>query len=349
MRISEYKELYHLLRAKLASSGQTAGGSLSVAENAGVPLEEAVANPLVRSMLQRIGLVPPEHNPEAAADAVRKISHAVGEPDETLAATLLQYAAGPRGDGVGAVCGPEPRCRECPAKIQCRHRSPRSTIKSLPEEERPRERLIHGGEDKLSDSELLAIIIRNGTPEASALELARALVSTYKNFRQMSAASVADLCAVKGIGPAKAAQIKAALAIARRFSQEKLSPGKKFGGSRDVFEHFSELLRDEKKETFWAVLLDQKNQVIRVDPVSVGSLVESLVHPREVFRNAIRESAAAILFVHNHPSGDPQPSQEDLEVTKKLVLTGQIVGIRVLDHVIIGSGAFVSLKAQGLM
>jgi DNA repair protein RadC len=226
---------------------------------------------------------------------------------------------------------------------------PRPTIKSMPEQERPRERLISGGDEQLSDCELLAIIIRDGTPEASALELARTLISKYETFRAMSAASIADLCAVKGIGPAKAAQIKAALAIARRFAQQKLAPGKRFGGSRDVFEYFCERLRDEKKETFWSVLLDQKNKIIKVDPVSVGSLAESLVHPREVFRNAVRESAASVLFVHNHPSGDPRPSPEDIEITKKLALTGDIVGIKVLDHVIIGGEEFVSMKGQGMM
>ena len=345
MRRSEYKEFYHLLRAKLAPQG---GSASVVAEGRRVPLQEALANPHVRTMLQRIGLTSAGRADDAAV-GVRKISHAVGEPDEAVAATLLQYAAGPQGDGAGAICGQPPHCRECPPKIQCRHRSPRPTIKSLPEDERPRERLLHGGEDQLSDSELLAIIIRDGTPEASALELARSLVSKYQTFRQMSAAPLADFYEIKGIGPAKAAQIKAALAIGRRLSEKKLTPGKKFIGSQDVFDHFSELLRDEKKETFWSVLLDQKNQVIKLDRISVGSLMESLVHPREVFRNAIRESAAAILFVHNHPSGDPQPSQEDIEVTKKLVQTAQIVGIRVLDHVIIGSGGFVTLKGQGLM
>jgi len=343
VRRSEYKELYHLLRAKLGSPGPS-----SVAEDRGASLEQVLANPHVRSMLQRIGLASPAR-PAAVADAVRKIAHAVGEPDEAVAATLLRYAAGPDGDGRQAVCGPEPRCRECPPKIQCRHRTPHATIKSLPEDQRPRERLIHGGEDQLSDPELLAIIIRDGTPEASALQLAHALVGKYKTFRRLSAASLADLCAIKGIGPAKAAQIKAALAIARRLEGDKLPPGEKFGGSHDVFQYFSERLRDEKKETFWTVLLDQKNHIIKVDRVSVGSLVESLVHPREVFRNAIRESAASILFVHNHPSGDPQPSQEDIEVTKKLVQTGQIVGIQVLDHVIIAGEEFLSLKGQGLM
>lgn len=327
MKDSTYRELYRLMQQKC-------GG---VAEGGATALAVIATSTSVRTMLERIGLL---RGDSTVTSIVEKLSRAAEVPEEAVAATLLRYVS---------VCGVEPHCDQCPPELECRYRSPHATIKSLPEDERPRERLLRSGEEVLSDSELLAIIIRDGTPQASAIELGRRLIARYKTFRAMSAASVAELCSVPGIGPAKAAQIKAALAIARRFAGEKLLPGKKIGGSRDVFEHFHETLRDEKKETFWAVLLDQKHKVIREDRISVGSLAESLVHPREVFRNAIRESAAAIIFVHNHPSGDPSPSPQDIEVTKKLVQTGLIVGINVLDHVIIGGGEYVSLKSRGLM
>jgi DNA repair protein RadC len=340
-----HKLVYDLLRAKLAS----VGGAVREAQAAA--LDTTKGNPQVSVMLKRIGLLRggKAGEKEAVEAAIRKISAAAGETEDAVARTIVQYAVGPRGDGVGAICGVTPRCAECPPRLPCRHRSPHPTIKSLPEDERPRERLIQGGDEPLTDSELLAIIIRDGTPEASALELARRLVSRYQSFRQMDTASITDLCAVKGIGPAKAAQIKAALAIGRRLNRSPLAPRKKLAGAQAVFEHFCEMLRDKSKETFWSVLLDQKNQIIKTDRVSVGSLSESLVHPREVFRAAIREASANVVFVHNHPSGDPQPSQEDIEITKKLVQAGQIVGIPVLDHVVIAGDRYVSMKSLGMM
>jgi DNA repair protein RadC len=165
----------------------------------------------------------------------------------------------------------------------------------------------------------------------------------------MTSAAVAELCDVPGIGPAKAAEILAVGELARRFAANPLTPGSRFTSSRQVFEHFHERLRDRKKEVFLTLMLDSKNRVLREIQISEGSLNASIVHPREVFQPVIRESAAAVLFVHNHPSGDPEPSREDLELTTRLRDAGALMGVRVLDHIIIGSGRYISLADRGLM
>ncbi len=223
------------------------------------------------------------------------------------------------------------------------------TIKDWPEDERPRERLIMHGAESLSNAELLAIILRTGDAytKKTALDHARALLNRFKCFRAIGSATIAELCEFKGIGVAKAAQIMAAMEIARRFSTERLEDGIPFRSSRDVFNHFHERLRDKKKEIFIVLLLDGKNRRIKDITVSQGSLTASLVHPREVFNPVVRESAASIILVHNHPSGDPEPSMEDREITARLKEVGDLLGIKVLDHVIIGSGRYMSFADEG--
>ncbi|MGR3311119.1 MAG: RadC family protein [Candidatus Brocadiales bacterium] len=222
-------------------------------------------------------------------------------------------------------------------------------MKQLPEDERPRERLIKGGEEGLTDAELLGIIIRDGTPAYSAVDLARRLLTKYGDFRTLSTKTITELSKLHGIGPAKAAQIKAVMAIARRFSTVSLKPGSQFKRSQDIFAHFHEQLRDKKQETFLVVLLDSKNRIIKDARISTGGLSQSLVHPRDVFNPAIKESAAAVVFVHNHPSGDPSPSKEDIELTQRLKEASHVVGIKILDHVIIGNGCYTSFKDEGLL
>ncbi|MDN3515555.1 MAG: DNA repair protein RadC [Candidatus Brocadia sp.] len=226
----------------------------------------------------------------------------------------------------------------------------RPTIKQLPTHERPRERLIQSGDEHLTDAELLGIIIRDGTQDYSAVDLARKLLSEYGDFRRLSTASVSELCETKGIGPARAAQIKAALAIAKRLTETSIRPQQQFKCSSDIFRHFHEQLREKKQEVFLAVLLDNKNRIIKVEAdVTKGSLTSSIAHPREAFKAAIKESAASVIFVHNHPSGDPEPSKEDIQITQRLSEAGNIVGIKVLDHIIIGNGSFVSFKDKGII
>jgi DNA repair protein RadC len=154
---------------------------------------------------------------------------------------------------------------------------------------------------------------------------------------------------VKGIGPAKIAQVKACLEIARRLGNHRWHPGESLRSSEEVFHHFRETLAREKREQFYVVLLNNKNKKIREVKVSEGSLTASLVHPREVYNPVIRDSAAAVIFVHNHPSGDPAPSPEDIEITRRLKEVGEVIGVRVLDHVVIGHDRYFSFSDKGML
>ncbi|HLN84393.1 MAG TPA: DNA repair protein RadC, partial [Candidatus Binatia bacterium] len=184
------------------------------------------------------------------------------------------------------------------------------TIKNWPQADRPREKLLAQGSRVLSEAELLAIILRNGNASTgeSAMDHARVLLGHFGGLQGIDAASVGELSAVKGIGPAKVAQIKASLEIGRRMGAQKWETGQPLRSSEDVYRHFRDHLAGEKRELFYVVLLNNKNRKIREVKISEGSLTASLVHPREVYNPVIRDSAAAVIFVHNHPSGDPAPS-----------------------------------------
>ncbi|MBT0663994.1 DNA repair protein RadC [Geobacter pelophilus] len=224
-------------------------------------------------------------------------------------------------------------------------------IKLWPEGERPRERLLKNGAEGLSDAELLALIIRTGdfSAKVSAIDLGRELLRKFGDLRGLAQASVAEICRIKGTGPAKAASIKAALELAGRCSSESLSSGDRYTAPSQIFQHFQNRFKNRKKEHVVALLLDGKNRIIREVPISEGSLNQSIIHPREVFNPAVRDSAAAIILVHNHPTGDPTPSREDLELTRRLKEAGELMGIRVLDHVIIGDKNYVSLADKGYL
>lgn len=224
-------------------------------------------------------------------------------------------------------------------------------IKEWPADERPREKLLALGAEQLTDAELLALIIRTGDSgsKQSAVDLARGLLCRFGSLRQLSTAGIAELCQQPGIGPAKAAEVQALFQIARRFADSRLQPGQAYRSSRDAFAHFHARLCDYRKEVFLALLLDSKNRLIREVQISEGSLNSSIVHPREVFAPVLRESASAVLFIHNHPSGDPTPSREDVEITERLKHVGEIMGVRVLDHIIIGNGEYTSLADRGML
>jgi DNA repair protein RadC len=226
-----------------------------------------------------------------------------------------------------------------------------SSIKNWPEDERPRERLIKYGEDKLSDASLLGILIGSGdhSTRKNAVDLSRDLLSMFTDFHRIDQASISELCKVKGIGPAKAAQIKAALEVGKRMSSQ--SSGKKLQmtSSRCFVEHFSPFMKNLKKEIVKLVLLNPKLFVIKDLTISEGSLNASIMHPREVMIPAIKESAASFAVLHNHPSGDPSPSQQDMEITHRLNKTGQIIGIKMMDHIIIGDNNFFSFSDEGLL
>ncbi|MCM0081138.1 DNA repair protein RadC [Geomonas sp. Red32] len=227
-------------------------------------------------------------------------------------------------------------------------------IKSWPQSERPREKLLQHGCTALSDAELLALIIGSGdaATSRSALDLGRDLLAEFQSLRSLSDASCAEIQRIKGLGPAKASSVKAALDLARRLrgEQRPIESFTRFTSALQVYEQFSDLdyeFRDIRKEYFMVLLLDGKNRIIKRIRVSEGSLNQSIVHPREVFNVAVRESAAAIILLHNHPTGDPTPSPEDLEVTRRLRDAGEVMGIKVLDHIIIGEGAFYSFAERG--
>lgn len=223
----------------------------------------------------------------------------------------------------------------------------RLTLKELPPEERPRERLLTRGRDALTDAELLAIIIRDGTRRESALDLARRLLKMYGPLRNLRERGPAELCRVKGIGPARAAQIIAALTLADRIGERKLQKGQGFTNSRAVFEHFYPRLRYLKQEHFLCVLLDTKNRVLREVEISSGGLNAAIFQPRDVLRQAVVESAAGIILIHNHPSGDPKPSADDLHVTRRTKKACDVAGIRLLDHLVVGEEGYVSLADTG--
>jgi DNA repair protein RadC len=221
------------------------------------------------------------------------------------------------------------------------------SIKEWPESDRPREKLLAHGAAVLSDAELLAIVLRNGGKGASAVDHGRAIIEHFGDFRQLAGAGVGDLCNLKGLGPAKAALILAVVEIAKRYGEREFKPGEPLRGSGDVYAHFRERLASERREYFYAVLLDNKNRKIKDVPVSQGSLTASIVHPRDVFAPVVREAAAAVIFVHNHPSGDPTPSREDIEITRRLREVGDLMGVRVLDHIVVGKGRYVSFVDDG--
>jgi len=225
-------------------------------------------------------------------------------------------------------------------------------IKDIPQEERPRERLLRYGAQVLSDAELLAVLIRTGTRSESALVLAQRILKGdggKSGLTYVIDATVEELSKIKGIGTAKAVQIKAAVELGRRISSYRGRQQVTITSPLDVKDLLMEEMRFLEKEHFKAILLNTKNHVISIEDISIGSLNSSIVHPREVFKPAIKRSSASVILVHNHPSGDPTPSREDIEVTSRLVNAGNVLGIAVLDHVIIGNNSILSLKEQGLM
>ena len=216
-------------------------------------------------------------------------------------------------------------------------------IRDIPEEERPRERLIRNGPESLSNAELLGVILRTGSREENAVSLANQILSKY-NIKQLSLTNVSRLTQVHGVGKAKAV-----FELALRLETFVEEPKRKICSPKDVYALMYPKMREQKKEKFITLCLDTKNQVLKEEVVSIGSLNASIVHPREVFKSALMESSASVIMVHNHPSGDPSPSREDIMVTEKIVEGGKLLGIDVLDHIIIGDGRYVSLKDEGFV
>lgn len=215
------------------------------------------------------------------------------------------------------------------------------------EGDRPRERLRDRGAGNLQDAELLAILLRVGNRGESAVALAQRLLARYGGLEGLAGVPFSELSAITGMGLAKTAQIQAGLELGRRVSGKMRPFRPEIRSARDVYDILGSRLRDERRESFWALLLDQRHRLQNAVRISEGSLSMTLVHPREAFNPAIRDSAAAVLFVHNHPSGDPEPSSDDWALTQRLRECGELLGIRVLDHVVLGDHAWVSLEERG--
>lgn len=219
----------------------------------------------------------------------------------------------------------------------------------MPAEERPRERLARLGPEALRDAELLAILFRTGTRTTGAVALAEKVLTHFGSLRDLTRASLEELQEVNGLGAVKAVEIKAALELGKRLTHFTERDRVRISGAEDVAKLLMPRYKDLETEHFKCLLLNTKNDVTRIVDVAQGGLDGAPAAPRDVFRQAIREGASAVIFCHNHPSGDPEPSADDVTLTKRLSESGALLGIRVLDHVIFGDGRFVSLKDRGMM
>ncbi|WP_175478044.1 MULTISPECIES: DNA repair protein RadC [unclassified Bacillus (in: firmicutes)] len=222
-------------------------------------------------------------------------------------------------------------------------------IRDFPQDEKPRERFIQNGPESLSNHELIAILLRTGTKEESVLQLSNRLLSQFEGLRLLKDASLEEITSINGIGMAKAIQILAAVEIGRRVANLSTDDRYVIRSPEDGAKYVMNDMRFLSQEHFVCLYLNTKNQVLHKQTIFIGSLNASIVHPREVFKEAFRRSAASIICLHNHPSGDPSPSREDIEVTKRLAECGKIIGIELLDHLIIGENKFVSLKEKGYL
>lgn len=222
-------------------------------------------------------------------------------------------------------------------------------MKERPASIRPRERGIQVGVGHLTDQELIAILLRNGYENHSVMEVSSTLLGCFKTLKNIASQSVEELCQIKGIGKAKAVTLLAALELGKRclLFEEQLAPV--ISSSKKAALVFERELMGLKKEHFLVIQLTTKNHILNVETISIGSLNASIVHPREVFKGAVKNSAATIVLGHNHPSGDPNPSEEDCDVTQRIIESGKLLGIDVIDHIIIGNNSYFSFKEEGLM
>ena len=225
----------------------------------------------------------------------------------------------------------------------------RCTIKELPEDDRPREKLLKYGAEQLSNSELIALVISSGTKKRTAVELSQDILSYFDGLKGLFNLRAEEIKQIKGIGVAKASQLRAVIELSKRLHIANSDVKKVIKNPQNVVGILMPELRFLKHEVFGVVLLDTKNQVISTPRISKGGLSSSIVHPREVFKEAIRRSSAAIILYHNHPSGKPEPSQEDIKITNRLIKAGKLIGIEVLDHVVIGDNVYISMKEKGII
>lgn len=332
-----------------------------------------VPTPGQKRVFERLGqfnFAPGRDGSDERLDILNQLAHwsALSGDPVRVVGSMVHWFSGDRmpgnGDGgresAAGVCRKEPDCARCLlAERFCtffrtggyavKRPEKKKSIKDWREEERPRERLAGRGAETLSDAELLAIILRTGQSSRSAVDMARDVLEQFGGLGKLDQASLRELQTFPGIGLAKAVEIKAALELGKRLFTPGTAAGKRFTRSREVFEALKSKVLSERREHFFLLALNAKNEILRLIPISTGNLTQSLVHPREVFREAIREAAAAVILVHNHPSGDPAPSQDDRLITSRLCRAGQLLGISVLDHLIIGSDDYFSFADHDMM
>lgn len=317
-------------------------------------------SPRRQAFLYRLGFLPEKSTTikslRAAADAGEGIARTCREPLQTIDLLFGVYAGDEPGQPADlARCGMTPQCERCCVAEYCEYRryahkpaEPRMTIKKWDPKQRPRERLARVGAEKLSDAELLAILLRTGTAKLTVLEVAQKILRRFEGLPGMDAAALAEMCAESGIGEVKAVTLKAAFELGRRLAREREERAL-IGSSGDIFRLYHHRFLNKKVEEFHLICMDTKHRIIRESMISQGSLASSIVHPREAFKDAIRNSAASVIFVHNHPSGDPTPSRQDEEVTVRLQDAAKILGITMLDHIIVGQGKYYSFQAEQVM
>ncbi len=224
-----------------------------------------------------------------------------------------------------------------------------TAVREMPEEDRPRERLAQAGPAALRDAELLAILFRTGTREVGAVALAEKVLKHFDGLRNLARASIEEIMKVKGVGRVKAIEIKAAVELGTRLARFNQAQRPRIRTAKDVVDLLMVVFKELEDEHFKCVLLSTKNDVINTVDVSRGGLDATTAVPRDVFREAVRQSASGVILCHNHPSGDPEPSRNDIALTERLVEAGKVMGIRVLDHVVFGDGRYVSLQERNLM
>ena len=258
-----------------------------------------------------------------------------------------------------ALCRRSPQCKPCPLQPYCsyyRYQRPAAEdttaplpVKKWRPKDRPRERLVQYGAHAMEDSELLAIVLRTGAGGLNVIDLARVLLEKFGDLQSIEEATLEELRSIRGIGPMKAVELKAVFELGRRLAYRPFQPGDTFTSSDDVYRSYHGRFSRMKQEEFVLLMLNKKNQVIRDEVISRGGLDMSIVHPREVFKAAIKASSAAVIFVHNHPSGDPTPSHDDYVITRRLHEAGHLLQIEVLDHIIVGDGSYYSFADEEMI
>ncbi|MDX2175259.1 MAG: DNA repair protein RadC [Candidatus Sumerlaeia bacterium] len=329
-----------------------------------LPYPAATADPARLRWLGRMGLIDPSSKTrrEDGPRALAELAELTAAPLDTVDLLLGAFTGAEKVDTVNGWCLARPRCGSCPMAPACpasrtlleagyaseaAAEPSRSLAATMLPQDRPREKLAARGGESLTDAELVAILLRTGGGGDNAVTLANRLIAKFGSLDRVADASVAEISRLRGLGPVKAITVKAALELARRLERRDPRLSGTFSDSKSVFQFLRGEFLGKKQEAFVALLLNQKSQLIRMVKVTEGTLTQSLVHPREAFKEAIRDAAASVIFAHNHPSGDPAPSRDDRLITGRLVKAGELVGVRVLDHIVVGRDSYYSFADDG--